>query len=410
MGLFNIVKNGSNSNKNGNNRNRRGNGKYVNFDMSQFNQGQVYRPTSASNNYNNFDNSNNNVTNVNNGYNNSYGGNGVNNVNNYNNVSDYNSGNNGTRYEDYSGSGQQDSSHIVMPKGAHMQSRMDEQASSVAATVKKKIDSDKEGFGEVIDDSQEQYYDPLNNGTNPIPVNPVAPVQEEFVEQNIDIKNVKANLFSLIGMIMGMTLRPGTTIINNAKKYRSASKSYMITGWITIVTLVVCFVVRILVGSFVRTSNVVTGASKIQFNPAFLFQSANYIEFMIIALVVSGIAICVASLVYYASSFLNSKGVPLGSYVMISNLSMLPLIVGVVVLYPVLSIFSKYIGVAVVIFALLYTLIAFFIGMNRILTFKNVDHQIMYNVLNISVILMAMILIIILLIKLDLLAMPEMVL
>lgn len=251
---------------------------------------------------------------------------------------------------------------------------------------------------------------PLDNANNPIPVNPIAPVQEELVDQDIDIKDVKANLFSLFGMMVGMTFKPGTTIVNNAKKYKSSFKALSITAWITLVSLVLCLIVRVLVGSFVRSNNAVTGASKLQFNPALIFQPDNYVEYLAIALLVSLGLILIMSLVYYSSSFLNSKGIPLGSYITISNISMLPFIVGVVVLYPIGTIFSTYLGVAVVIFTLLYSLITFFIGMNRILQFRNIDRQILYNVLNLSLIVMVMILLVVILIRADILSMPDLIL
>ncbi|HAB66326.1 MAG TPA: hypothetical protein DCE23_03060 [Firmicutes bacterium] len=256
---------------------------------------------------------------------------------------------------------------------------------------------------------QTKDLNPLDNATNPIPVNPIAPVQDELVEQDIDFRNVKANLFSLFGMVIGMIFKPGTTIINNAKKYRSSFKALLITGWITILSLLSCLVVRLLVGSFSRTSNPITGASHLQFNPALLFQPENYVEYLAIAFIVSAGAILVMSLVYYASSFLNSKGVPLGSYITISNLSLLPFIAGVVIAYPIANIFAKFLAIAVVVFTFLYSLITFFIGMNRILEFKNVDRQILYNVLNLSVIIMIMLLILIIMIKISVVAMPDLV-
>lgn len=300
-------------------------------------------------------------------------------------------------------------SHMVAPTGAVKQKTFKpSKKDDIDLPVEKDVETEVKRE-ETLYEKQTKDLDPLNNAYNEIPVNPVAPLQEELVDEEIDFKDVKANLFSLFSMIVGMTLRPGTTIINNAKKYKSSYKALLITTWISVVSLIACLIVRLLVGSFVRVSNAVTGASHLQFNPALLFQPDNYIEYMAIALVVSLGAILVTSLVYYASSFLNSKGVPLGSYITISNLSLLPFILGVVVLYPVGSLFSRYIGVAAVIFAFLYSLITFFIGMNRILEFRNVDRQILYNVLNLSAIIMIMIIIMLILIRADVIAMPEMV-
>ncbi len=300
---------------------------------------------------------------------------------------------------------------VIAPTGVAKQKIFHEKNNDISKGDRTDKESKDLNIPNVADsyEMQAASLDPLENSSNPIPVNPVAPVQDELVDQDIDFKNVKANLFSVFGMIIGMVFKPGTTIINNAKKYKSSLKALIITTWITLLTLFSCVIVRLVVGAFVKTSNVITGATSIQFNPALLFQPENYVEYLAIAFLVSAVAIFITALVYYASSFVNGKGIPFGSYIMISNLSFLPFILGVVVLYPVFSIFTRYIGLAVVVFTFLYTLITFFIGMNRILIFRNVDRQILYNVLNLSVIIMIFILIVLILLRADILILPDLV-
>ena len=91
-------------------------------------------------------------------------------------------------------------------------------------------------------------------------------------------------------------------------------------------------------------------------------------------------SIFVASMVYYASSFLNSKGVRMGTYFMVSCLALVPVIIGVLVLYPIVNVFSQYAAIFVFVFSLLYTLISFYIGMNEVLVFKDINKRIIYNV------------------------------
>ncbi len=252
---------------------------------------------------------------------------------------------------------------------------------------------------------EEPKLDPLNNANNPIPVNPVAPEEkkEELTEEE---RNAKADIFAIMGMIVGMLLKPGTTIIESIKKYRDIYKGAKITLWLTLTTLILTIIVRILAGSFYRSYNSITGAYSINFNFNNVLSLQNYTSYLIIALVVSIVAILVMTVIYYASSFFNSKGVNFGSYLAVSNVTIIPLILGVVVLNPVLSIISDYLGIIALIIPAIYTLISFIIGIDYILEFKNLNTKIYYNVFNISFVLFIMVLIVVGLYNLNLITLP----
>lgn len=261
---------------------------------------------------------------------------------------------------------------------------------------------------EVLDDEKEEpVLDPLNNANNPVPVNPVAPVSQEQEEEEELSRNVKTNIFTVIGIMLKMFVAPGTTIVTNSKKYRSFMKAFMVTIWITIVTLILCIATRVVVGAFAKTYNAITGTYTISFSFNNVLSLDNYLQYLVIALLVSFVGILILAFIYYGFSFFNSKGVQLGSYVMVSNLGMLPLIVGVVVVYPILSIISVYLGLLALIFTFLCSIVTFLTGVNNILTFKNNNSQILYNVINLSCVILLMIIICVLLIRVNILTFPE---
>ncbi len=254
--------------------------------------------------------------------------------------------------------------------------------------------------------AQEPILDPLNNANNPIPVNPTsAPIIEE--EEDDEELNAKASIFAVAGLVIGMVLKPGQTIINNNKKYKSFSKALTVTICLTIITLLACIGVRILIGSFSRSYSAITGSYSINFNLGNVFDLANYTQYLIIAFIASFVSIFVISLIYYASSFFNSKGVHFGSYLAVSNVTVIPLIIGIVILNPVLSILSNYLGIIGIIVPFIYSLICFIIGINQILKFKNLNSQIYYNVFNISLIIFVMYIIVMILMHFNILIMPD---
>lgn len=270
---------------------------------------------------------------------------------------------------------------------------------------------DKEEYSEVlgeeleeVEDTEAEVFDPLNNANNPIPVNPVAP-KDDYVEEELP-GDVKANLFSVGGMMLGMIFSPGTTIIKNSKKYRSIIKALSVVLWVTVISIILAMATRIIVGSFNTSYNSVSGFSQVYFDMTNIFNIDNYVPYFIIALIMTLGAITIASLIYYASSFLNSKGVHIGTYFMISSLAMVPIIIGVLVLYQIASIVSVYIGLLFVIFTFVYTLISFYIGMNEVLTFDNVNKRILYNSINLSIIFLIIIVIFVVCFKLNVLTPP----
>lgn len=267
---------------------------------------------------------------------------------------------------------------------------------------KKEQTEDLEALDETVVEPQ---LDPLNNANNPIPVNPVAP-KEEVVEEELP-EDVKANLFSAIGMMFGMIVKPGTTIIKNSKRYRSISKALVVTLWISVLSIILCMAARIVVGMFHVNYNSVTGQAAVSLNFVNMFDLENYTPYLLVSFIMSFGAICIASLVYYASSFLNSKGVHMGTYFMVSCLAMVPVIMGVLVVYPIINVFSPYIALFVFVFTLLYTLISFYIGMNEVLKFKSVDKRILYNVINLSLIFIIIVVVFLICFRLNILVPPE---
>mgnify|MGYP003300274397 CR=1 FL=1 len=258
---------------------------------------------------------------------------------------------------------------------------------------------------EETEPEKEEILDPLNNANNPIPVNPVAP-KDDYVEEELP-EDVKANVFSVFNMMIGMFFSPGTTIITNSKKYRSLPKALSVTLWVSVISIIMAMLTRIVVGMFRTSYNSVSGFSSIYLDFANIFNIDNYVPYFIVAIIMTFGAIAIASLVYYASSFLNSKGVHMGTYFMVSSLAMVPVIFGVLVLYPIASIISMYIGLLLFIFTFLYTLISFFLGMNEVLVFGNINKRILYNVINLSLIFLILIIIFVLCFRLNILIPPE---
>lgn len=245
----------------------------------------------------------------------------------------------------------------------------------------------------------EVVLDPLNNANNPIPVNPVAskeePKKEEVVEEEEqplfdEEEEVKTNLFTVLNMMVGVIIKPGTTISQNARRYKRIFDASLITFWVTILSFVMCLAGRIVAGCFSRTHNAISGASKISFNFSGLVDTNNYIPYLLSTLLIGLGAILVVALIYYIASFICSKGVHIGTYFAISTLSLVPVIIAFTILFPIISIVSSGVALMVLIFSVIYALIILFTGINEVLKFKSNDHRILYNAVNMALIFSVM--------------------
>ncbi|MBQ8659619.1 MAG: hypothetical protein IJ475_02120 [Bacilli bacterium] len=232
---------------------------------------------------------------------------------------------------------------------------------------------------EQLEDGPVAVLDPHNNANNPIPVNPVAPMEEEIYE-NIDMP-----FSDVVKMTLGIFLRPASNIKENAKKYSEMHNCLKFTLIITVLSIVLSLVGCVVVGGFNITIDPLTGGYTRGFSLDNILQQ-NFLSYIVKGVLISGIGIFVVSLVYYASSFMNNKGVKFGTYLMISNLSFLPFILGCSLLMPITCIFSTYIGLCLMVICILYMLVIYITGVNEILAFQTVDRKVFYNLFNFSLI------------------------
>lgn len=247
----------------------------------------------------------------------------------------------------------------------------------------------------IVEEEPQVVLDPLNNANNPIPVNPVATneevkVVEEVVEEEIPLfdeeEEVKTNLFTVVNMMVGVVIKPGTTISTNARRYKKMFDAISITFWVSVLSFVMCLAGRLVVGCFSKTENAISGASKIVLDFSRLVDTNNYIPYLLITFFIGLGTILVVALIYYLSSFIFSKGIHIGTYFAISTLSVVPVIIGFTILYPIITILSSGIAMMALIFSIIYALIILFTGINEVLKFKNNDQRIIYNAINMAVI------------------------
>ena len=229
--------------------------------------------------------------------------------------------------------------------------------------------------------------DPLNNANNPVPVNPVAPP-----ETKKKVVAVAVSPLEPFKAILKMIKKPSDLIEEVAPKYEHFMSSVMFTAFLTVVTIVLTLITRLVVGGFIKTYDNARGSYTSTFDFSNI-SNQNFLHYILIALIVSGLAIITVSIISYASSFLNSRGMTFGKIIMITNVSFIPIIIGINVLSPLLSIISESVGFAALIINIIYTIILFVTGMNYYLQTDKLNDKIFYNILNFSIIVIVIVII-----------------
>ena len=223
-------------------------------------------------------------------------------------------------------------------------------------------------------DENVQKADPLENGKNEIPVNPVATgdvIDYEKYERYI------ISPFEFIRNLTKMIFKPGSTLIEGANKYRSLKNGILNTLFMTILTIVFCLIGSFIAAMFVKVYNSGTESFHVVFNISNITQY-NYIKDVINAILANMLPIIGISLVFYLMSFLNSKGLSLGSYLAIVNYSFIPFIVCYNVLFYLISLFSATIAFALLFACGGFTLVLIIIAISESLKFDNLNIKMYY--------------------------------
>lgn len=228
----------------------------------------------------------------------------------------------------------------------------------------------------------------LDNATNPVPVNPVAPIENNinYADQDVKVKNV-------INMFINSLTKPGTTMEEDGNKYRDSIVAWKVTLFITLISIVLSLISGIVSGCFNTGYNSNTGAAFTTFNPGNIV-NVNWLSKIFISIMVSGISISIVSGVYYVFSFIKSKGIAFRRYMMVTNIAFVPFIFGVTVVAPIGSIISPFLGLALAGIGLIYTLVSFISGINNLLAINSVNKNIIYNVVNLGLIYVVIIFIV----------------
>jgi hypothetical protein len=232
---------------------------------------------------------------------------------------------------------------------------------------------------EEVPEELEVKLDPLNNANNPIPVNPVA---VDVVLDNSEAEKAKTGLFVNIGICLGLLFKPAKTIVENTKKYKLTKKAFSVYLWMLLLSILLCLASRLVLGCFVKTISPVTGKYSINFDMGRMFMLDNYTWWLGSTIVIAGIFVLLIALVYYACSFMNSKGISFGTYLMLATIGTVPCTVGFLVLLPIGALFSSYFGLILFMIGFLYGYLIFLVGVMNTLNFKDVDSLLKYNLIN----------------------------
>ncbi len=216
--------------------------------------------------------------------------------------------------------------------------------------------------------------------------NPVY-VEEEKKEVKEDIK---VTLFSTIKLMTGAIFKPVTSVPKNSKSIEDLNKAIKFLIYFVIVLLVLSLGAALISGGFVKKYDINTGLYTTYMDLGNII-NVKFVDVVIKTLSFSLLFTLIVSFIYYITSFFRNKGVAIASYVILCSLALLPLYLGIFVLYPLLSIFSYFVGFFVFIMAFIFSLFSLYNAIITLLEFQSEEKKIFYNLFNIGLVVLLLV-------------------
>ena len=218
--------------------------------------------------------------------------------------------------------------------------------------------------------------------------NPVY-VEEKPVEQKVDIK---VNIFSTVKLMISAIFKPVTSIPKNSKAIEDLKDSIKFLVYYLVVLIALSVGIAILTSGFVKRYDINTGLYSTYMDFGNIV-NVKFVDVIIKTVSFSLFFTLIVSFIYYITSFFRSKGIAVGTYVVLCSLALLPLYLGLFVLYPVLSIFNYFLGFFAFMIAFVFSILSLYNAIVSLLEFTSEDRKIFYNLFNIGIVIFLLILI-----------------
>ena len=212
-------------------------------------------------------------------------------------------------------------------------------------------------------------------------------------EKKVVKEDIKVNIFSTIKLMIGAIFKPVTSIPKNAKSIEDLNKAIKFLVYFVVILLALSIGVAILTSGFVKKYDINTGLYSTYMDFGNII-NVKFIDVIIKTISFSLLFTLIVAFIYYITSFFRNKGVAVGTYIVLSSLSLLPLYLGIFVLYPVLSIFSYFLGFFAFTISLVFSLFSLYNAIVSMLEFQSEDKKIFYNLFNIGIVIFLLILIV----------------
>ena len=208
-------------------------------------------------------------------------------------------------------------------------------------------------------------------------------------------EDIKVNILSTIKLMIGAILKPVTSVPKNSKSIEDLKKAISFLVHYVVVLLVLSIATAILSGFFVKNYDINTGLYNTYMDFGNVI-NVKFVDVIIKTLSFSLLFTLIVAFIYYITSFFRNKGVAVGTYIILSSLALLPLYLGLFVLYPLLSIWSYFLGFFAFVISFIFSLFSLYNAIVSLLEFKSEEKKIFYNLFNIGIVVFLLILIVML--------------
>lgn len=230
----------------------------------------------------------------------------------------------------------------------------------------------------------------LNRPPESLIVNPTQVVKAQPVTNGnmvVEQGNNNVNKLSpsfMINMIVDIFKKPVEFVNDVVKKYGSKSNSLMLFIFFTIFSVILSLATGVITGGFVKTYDFNSGSVTSNYNFSYVFNH-NFLNDIIVGFVSSGLLIVLVSLSYFILCYFKKTKNDFFSILTLTTACYGPLVLGVNVIYPIISVFQVYVALILAFVLIIFTLVVHITTLNSLIHFNKPNDPIYFHVISLGI-------------------------
>ena len=205
------------------------------------------------------------------------------------------------------------------------------------------------------------------------------------VNQNVgDVKVNKINPSLIFNYFIDIFKKPIEFVNESLTKYSDKSNAIMLSIYISAFAIILALAAGFITGGFTRNYDFNTGSVTANYNFSNVFNH-NFLSDIVVGFVSSFLLIYLVSFSYYILCYFKKIKMPFFKILTVASSCYGPFILGVNVIFPIISVFQAYVAVILSFIFVIFTLVVHITAINSLFSFKKPSDPIYFHVIALGI-------------------------